>query len=262
MFGSYRLISKLSGRITAKSPLRIGAGRETELISSDLPIIKNSNGVPIIPGSSLKGFVRGNLERLSSTVFKENSERLLKKIFGGSGENEWASAVLFHDLKAEKFEIIERPHIAIDPEKQSVRNLFYVECVTDGSVFSGDILTARNLSPRALAILYTVISAANLGIFRLGGFKSRGYGEVEIKIEKLRFIIPSNKTKGKLSVDGLIGLNDEEKVEFELLDGKVRIGSFEVQAKISENIAFFGPEILIEGENINKVFQGLLEGLK
>ncbi|MDK2795318.1 MAG: hypothetical protein PWQ22_661 [Archaeoglobaceae archaeon] len=94
------------------------------------------------------------------------------------------------------------------------------------------------------------------------GFKSRGYGEVEIKIEKLRFILPSCPTKGKFEVERLLGPDGEEKVEFELLDNKVKINGVEVSAKISENPAFFGAEISIEGEKINEIFQKLLEGLK
>jgi CRISPR-associated RAMP protein (TIGR02581 family) len=45
-------------------PLHIGRGTSVEPIGSDLPVIKNPEGIPIIPGSSVKGAVRSMLERV------------------------------------------------------------------------------------------------------------------------------------------------------------------------------------------------------
>jgi CRISPR-associated RAMP protein (TIGR02581 family) len=47
-----------------EKPLHIGRGASLEPIGSDLPVIKNPEGIPIIPGSSVKGAVRSMLERV------------------------------------------------------------------------------------------------------------------------------------------------------------------------------------------------------
>ncbi|MEM4540824.1 MAG: RAMP superfamily CRISPR-associated protein, partial [Archaeoglobaceae archaeon] len=60
-FSNYSLITTAVGKLKAVSPIRVGAGKEFSVVTSDLPVIKNSKGEPIIPGSSIKGFFRGNL---------------------------------------------------------------------------------------------------------------------------------------------------------------------------------------------------------
>jgi len=268
-FESYKLITKLSGKITTKSPMRIGAGRGLEVLESDLPVVKNTKGIPVIPGSSLKGFFRGNLQRILYMKFdSDRVESLLNEIFGGKEEGELASTVLFHELEAEanKFKIVERKHIAIDPEKGSVKNLFDVECVVDGSVFSGCLLTARNLSPKGLALLKAVIDATNFGLAKLGGFKSRGYGSIEIELDELRFILPGKSTdelKKGLTIDGLIPNREKSCLKLNSAkfraDGKMWIDNIEVEAQINEAPSFFGVEVVIRKGEISKLFDELLK---
>lgn len=266
IFESYKLITKLSGRIITKSPMRIGAGRSLEVLESDLPIVKNTEGVPIIPGSSLKGFFRGTLQRILYMKFNGNRvESLLKEIFGGKEKGEHASSIFFHELEANKYKIAERKHIAIDPEKGSVRNLFDVECVMDGSVFSGCLLTARNLSPKGLALIKTVIDATNFGLAKLGGFKSRGYGSIEIMLDELRFVIPgksADELREEVVIDDLVPeeLNKEKlnSARFRA-DSKVWIDDVEVEARINDAPQFFGVEIVLKEGEISKLLDELLK---
>jgi CRISPR-associated protein Csm3 len=261
VFESYKLIAKLSGAITTKSPMRIGAGKGLEVLESDLPIVKNTKGFPVIPGSSLKGLFRGNLQRILYMKFGKNMESLLSEIFGGKEEGECASSVLFHEIVADSYKIAERKHIAIDPERGSARRggLFDVECVMDGSTFRGCFLTARNLSPKALALFKTVIDATNLGLIKLGGFKSRGYGSIEIRLDELRFIFPGIDGSGEFTINGLIPNKEELKSAKFSLDGKFSIDDVEVEAEISEAPSFFGTEVIIMGGEISKLFDGLLK---
>ena len=58
----YQII--LEGKIVAKTGLMIGAGREAfEIGGVDNPVIKDPNGKPYIPGSSIKGKMRALIER-------------------------------------------------------------------------------------------------------------------------------------------------------------------------------------------------------
>ncbi len=52
-------------------PLHIGRGTSLEPIGSDLPVIKNAEGIPIIPGSSVKGAVRSMLERVLRALVQQ-----------------------------------------------------------------------------------------------------------------------------------------------------------------------------------------------
>lgn len=56
-------ILSLKGKISVLTGLHIGSGNETvEIGGSDSPVIKDYNGFPYIPGSSLKGRMRSLLE--------------------------------------------------------------------------------------------------------------------------------------------------------------------------------------------------------
>ena len=62
MFDTFKNRLEITGILWTVTALRISAGRSTEPIGSDLPVIKDALGRPFIPGSSLKGALRSRLE--------------------------------------------------------------------------------------------------------------------------------------------------------------------------------------------------------
>lgn len=62
MFDTFKSRLELTGTLTTITALRISAGRSTEPIGSDLPVIKDALGRPLIPGASFKGALRSRLE--------------------------------------------------------------------------------------------------------------------------------------------------------------------------------------------------------
>lgn len=62
MFDTFKNRLEIEGTLLTVTALRIGAGRSSEPIGSDLPVIKDALGRPLIPGSSLKGALRSRLE--------------------------------------------------------------------------------------------------------------------------------------------------------------------------------------------------------
>ena len=62
MFDIFKNRLEITGTLTTVTALRISAGRSTEPIGSDLPVIKDALGKPLIPGSSFKGALRSRLE--------------------------------------------------------------------------------------------------------------------------------------------------------------------------------------------------------
>lgn len=62
MFDTFKNRLELTGTLWTVTALRISAGRSTEPIGSDLPVIKDALGHPLIPGASFKGALRSRLE--------------------------------------------------------------------------------------------------------------------------------------------------------------------------------------------------------
>ena len=90
-------IKKLSGKIILLTGLHIGAGSdEIKIGGVDTPVIKDKNGIPYIPGSSLKGKVRTLLEWYTGNVDLEkgnpystsDSNNPIARIFGNGSNNE------------------------------------------------------------------------------------------------------------------------------------------------------------------------------
>lgn len=68
MFHEFRSRLLLSGDLLTQTALRIGAGRATEPGGSDLPVLRDSQGYPYIPGSSFKGVLRSYVESVARAV--------------------------------------------------------------------------------------------------------------------------------------------------------------------------------------------------
>jgi len=211
-------ILKLNFKSIAKSPLRIGAGRAVNPFSPvDLPVLTIKFGdelVPYIPGSSLKGVFRSASEYIGKTMglkdicmlgegcrlkydemlqhfMKENAEQqlietlskycLICKIYG-SGT--FLSHVEFSDM----YPIMEtvsrsiKTGITIDRKSGAVKRgaLYQIEFLNPGSTFTGSV-TMKNLPNYAVGLISLVLDQINSGFIRVGGFKSRGFGEMSFK---------------------------------------------------------------------------------
>lgn len=70
----------ITATLRIKTALSVGSRASLMPTGSDLPVIKTPEGVPFIPGSSLKGVVRSHIERILRTMKalgkKRNGERL------------------------------------------------------------------------------------------------------------------------------------------------------------------------------------------
>ncbi len=67
-YGSYRL--EVRGDLEVVTPLHIGSGERLDIIT-DAPVLRTGNlhdGVPFIPGSSLRGILRSRLESEQSQI--------------------------------------------------------------------------------------------------------------------------------------------------------------------------------------------------
>jgi CRISPR-associated RAMP protein (TIGR02581 family) len=73
MFDRFENRLTVAGSLVTQTGFRIGAGKSTEPVGTDLPLIKDALGRPFIPGSSFKGVLRGEVERMVRAVVTDTS---------------------------------------------------------------------------------------------------------------------------------------------------------------------------------------------
>jgi len=96
MFDVFRNRLEISGVLTTVTALRISQGRSTEPIGSDLPVVKDSLGRPLIPGASFKGALRSRLESFLRGILGNDR----KLVANPTNEDEWSlTAREIHALK-------------------------------------------------------------------------------------------------------------------------------------------------------------------
>lgn len=70
----------ISAELVLEKSLHVGKGVSLEPVGTDLPVIKDARGLPLIPGSTVKGTLRSELERIARTLgadgFKIDGEKL------------------------------------------------------------------------------------------------------------------------------------------------------------------------------------------
>lgn len=91
MFARFKNRLEITGILNTVTALRVSAGRSLEPIGSDLTVIKDALGRPLIPGSSFKGALRSRLESFLRGVFSEiDADQLRHLVANPANENEWS----------------------------------------------------------------------------------------------------------------------------------------------------------------------------
>ena len=241
-----KLVSKLKieGRIRFDTAFHIGSG-EGGGGGSDMGVLLDYTGGPILPGSSLKGVFRSTAESIAEhfrlkTCFLDRTqdwcsganEKLARKkleelsranaegIDRILSESLCDTCLLFGSLLANgklrfsdanvltwagALEI--RDGVGIDRDSgTSVHGVKYdYEVVPAGAAFAFS-LVAENLTARERALVYAVIKEWERG-FRLGGMTSRGFGSATLHEVVTREV---DFTDPKQRVDYLVGGNMPE----------------------------------------------------
>jgi len=176
-----KIPKKLKVVVKVETGLHIGGMKDYEIGGIDNIVIKDPEGYPYIPGSSLKGRMRSLLEELGVAGTKpegfRESERdgdrpvvcncgkcLVCKVFGFTKGNErqGLSRIVVRDLFVRKGEGRETPSdfLEVKPENAIVRNPEsrgraihprYTERVKRGTEFEGEIIILRPLSRKEVS---------------------------------------------------------------------------------------------------------------
>lgn len=227
MFDKFQSRLNLKGTVETQTAIRVGAGRSTAVIGSDLPVVRDAEGAPYIPGSSFKGVLRSYIESLlrsftekksivcnpvnhneqcitkkkMETLKKEQNDQLILdntcwvcQIFGSLW---YASKLQIRDLYVEKDlwfgQFQQRDGVAIDRDTEtSVQgHLYDFEVVPAGTTFEFQAIV-DNATDWQLGMLYLGLSAYEKGDLTIGGASSRGLGVITLTLNSAQYI---DKTK-------------------------------------------------------------------
>lgn len=144
MFDVFKNRLEIKGTLTTVTALRISAGRSTEPIGSDLPVIKDALGQPLIPGASFKGALRSRLESFLRGILGNN-----RKLVGNPAVNdEWS--LTYQELSEFKESILKNIK---QEEKEDYLNNFILSNTDLVSHLFGSPWLASKFQVRDLTVL-------------------------------------------------------------------------------------------------------------
>jgi CRISPR-associated protein Csm3 len=191
---------KVLGTITLETGLHIGGSKSSlDIGGLDSPVIKTPQGVPYIPGSSLKGKIRSLLGIKEGSIDVKTDSPTLVKMFGTSEKGkETISRLIFRDAVLDeayfKTNFIEKDAIldtayteskyenTIDRKSGTTKKggLRQIERVPAGVRFNFEIVVNVFDEDKEDIIEKLKDGIELLGNNYLGGSGSRGYGKVKI----------------------------------------------------------------------------------
>ena len=251
MFDTFKNRLEITGTLTTVTALRISAGRSTEPIGSDLPVIKDALGKPLIPGSSFKGALRSRLESFlrgidpnraedpanytSSTrnnqvknlkvKHKNDDLNLTQELIGitddiGSlfGTPWMASKFQVRDLTVQLNawfgQYQERDGVAIDRDTETAADgkLYDYQVVPAATPFDFKAVV-ENAHDWELGLLMIGLHQFETEQIPLGGGRSRGLGVVKLEIDKMLWVDVENHPKFLLEYLQKLVMGDETAYE-------------------------------------------------
>jgi CRISPR-associated RAMP protein (TIGR02581 family) len=223
MFDVFKNRLEITGTLTTVTALHIGVGRSTEPIGSDLPVLKDALGRPLIPGSSLKGAMRSRLESFLRGINPElardpseltSSEQFqiinqIKNDYKGDDAaltqklieaTDWVSQVFGSPWLAGKVQIRdlpvvpeawfgqyqERDGVAIDRDTETAADgkLYDLQVVPASTPFRFHAVV-ENAEEWELGLLAIGLHQLETEQIPLGGGRSRGLGVVRLQISAI-----------------------------------------------------------------------------
>jgi len=244
------------GNLVALTALRIGAGRSSNIIGNDLPVLRDALNAPFVPGASLKGAFRARVEALIRAIHDdqardlpgieahmrdaitpliqanradENDSGLSEKIWNKStlidltfGAPWIAGRIFFKDalvdraLWFDQYEI--RNGVALNRDTETVeQGLLYDYEVVPAGVRFGFELVLENAAPWQLGMVLLALRPWQNGDVQIGGFRSRGLGHVQLLIANAKYIaIDGDDSARADAVLGMLGYDNGSAIDLPL----------------------------------------------
>lgn len=224
-FDTFQRRVTISGALVCQTGLRIGAGKDLDPLTSRLPVLRDGRGRPILPGASIKGVLRSQVEAILRAVpmrtcdpigdgaclARKRAAGVMKdprpaveqaaalqasiaqdactacRIFGGPS---LASHVVIGDaLPLDDVTVERRDGVAIDRDSGRAfeKRKYDYEVVPAGTRY-GLRLVLNELDDAQEGAVLQGLELLAQGFARLGGFKSRGLGEVSLEDVKVQVL--------------------------------------------------------------------------
>ena len=195
--------------IETLSDLRIGGHESTAPGEADQMVIRDGEGYPIIPGSSIKGILRSEMEKLLRSLGLEVCDA--QKTHGGCGKctvcflfggGRYAGSIRIRDARADTKRSTIRDGVGIDRKtrKAATGVKYNIEVIPRGIRFSGTTMIENprlaNLTYVKLDAFLTTVRFFNETLGAMGGATSRGFGQVQINIDKVREVTAHDYLEG------------------------------------------------------------------
>lgn len=220
---------RLTGRLVARTAVRVGSGGGSVTDAVDLPVLKDADGYPFIPGSSLKGVLRSSLEALvhglgenapmwacdplsrdEACGVHEEGERdahpveehcTLCRVFGShllASHVRISDALVPQDERTGFLPVEHRDGVAIDRDLRIAadKKKYDFEVVAPGTGFELEVFV-ENPSDWMLGLLMVGFDQIADGFTAVGGFTSRGLGRMEIAWTEATTVTPQQLLAGE-----------------------------------------------------------------
>jgi CRISPR-associated RAMP protein (TIGR02581 family) len=230
MFDVFKNRLELTGTLRTVTALKIGAGRSVDPTDPDVPVIKDAQGRPLIPGSSFKGAIRSRLEsflrgvnptfahdpseltgnhwmarikqlkaaNLSDQDLTKELTALTDKVALLFGAPWLAGKVQIRDLTVQasnwfgQYQTRDGVAIARDTETAADQRKYDFQVVPAGTIFDFRAV-AENLTEAELGLLMLGLTQFENEMIPLGGGRSRGLGVVSLAITEMIWVNPQNR---------------------------------------------------------------------
>ncbi|HYU30776.1 MAG TPA: CRISPR-associated RAMP protein Csx7 [Thermoanaerobaculia bacterium] len=205
-------------RLTCRTGLHIGAGKSADLAGSDLPVMRDAAGRPLVPGSSLRGVLRAGIAsfcdslRLDSVRSREDAAPsvlpaefvagwkklcLVDRLFGAAADKEkefsYGSRLQISDgLCTDDVAVELRDGVGIDRDTRTARTgvKYDLEVVPAGTRFLGRI-RFKNPADYELGLLAQALWMLDQGLLLLGGKSARGLGWIQVEVTTPQLLRPA-----------------------------------------------------------------------
>ncbi|MCX7621834.1 MAG: RAMP superfamily CRISPR-associated protein, partial [Acidimicrobiales bacterium] len=206
-------ITTLDIEIETRSGLRIGGPSDRD--TTDIPVHRNPDGQPIIPGSSLKGVLRSTGERILRAKSVRTCDVFDDPCGGKPSEREvkeaelcWCCQLFGSAHRAGRFfaadllpsggvETVVRDGVGINRQELKAQDKvkFDYEVVPPGVVFRGKV-RIEDRRPGDLGLLLGLFELFELGVVGLGGGTTRGLGSVGCRVVRVEELVASTWKPG------------------------------------------------------------------
>lgn len=201
--------------LTCRTGLHIGAGKSTGLVGSDLPVLRDAAGRPLVPGSSLRGVLRSGIESFCAPlglagdavgpeVPKEGGDlaalwhglTLAERLFGTAADKpggfSYASRLQISDAIAAGEETVAvelRDGVGIDRDNRTAAQgvKYDLEVVPAGTRFQATV-RFKNPADFEIGLLAQALWMLDSGLLLLGGKSARGLGWMAVEVTAPRIL--------------------------------------------------------------------------